>query len=67
VVFPNLDGDLSLHERPDNLPYVLNGLIQLLLFEILAMNVEIDIFHNINMLQDLLQICKFIGDIIMCV
>jgi hypothetical protein len=33
--------------------------------EIFVANVEVKILHNINMLQDLLQICKFIGDIIM--
>jgi len=47
--------------------YVSNGPIYLLLFEIFSMSVEVDILHNIGVLQDLLQICKFIGDIIMCV
>jgi hypothetical protein len=42
----------------DILPYVLNGLIYLFLFEIFSMNVEVDILHNTSMLQDLLQICK---------
>ena len=51
----------------DILPYVLNGLIYLFLLEILLMNVEVGIFCNNNMLQVLLQIRKFIGDIIMCV
>jgi hypothetical protein len=40
------------------LPYVLNGPIYLFLFEIFPMSVEVDIFHNTSMLQDLLQICK---------
>jgi len=42
------------------LPYVSNGLIRLFLLGILTMDVEVDILHNNNMLQDLLQICKFI-------
>ena len=41
-----------------NLPYVLNGPIYLILFEILAMSVQIDIFYNYSMLRGLLQICK---------
>ena len=49
------------------LPYVSNGLIRLFLLGILPMDMEVDILHNNNMLQDLLQICKFIRDIIMCV
>ena len=31
------------------------------------MSLEVNIFYENNMLQDLLQICKFIGDIIMLV
>ena len=42
----------------DNLPYVLNGPIQLFLLKIFMMGVEVDILHNTSMLQDLLQICK---------
>ncbi len=42
----------------DNLPYVLNGPIHLILFGIFTMNVQIDILHNYSMLQGLLQICK---------
>jgi hypothetical protein len=38
--------------------YVLNGPIHLFLLGILLMNLEVDILHNISMLQDLLQICK---------
>jgi hypothetical protein len=44
----------------DILPYVSNGLIRLFLLGILPMDMEVDILHNNNMLQDLLQICKFI-------
>jgi len=43
---------------PDTFTYVLNGPIQLFLLEIFSMSVEVEILHNINMLQDLLQICK---------
>ncbi len=43
---------------PDNLPYVLNGPIYLILFEIFTMSVEVDILYNTSVLQDLLQICK---------
>ena len=49
----------------DFLPYVLNGPIHLLLLDILLMGLEVNILYENNMLQDLLQICKFIGDIIM--
>ena len=40
------------------LPYVLNGPIHLILFEIFTMSVQVDISHNYSMLQGLLQICK---------
>ena len=43
----------------DNLPYVLNGPIYLFLLGILLMGLEVNILHENNMLQDLLQICKF--------
>ena len=36
----------------DFLPYVLNGPIYLFLFEIFSMSEEVDILHNIGMLQD---------------
>jgi len=36
----------------DSLPYVLNGPIYLFLFEIFSMSEEVDILHNIGMLQD---------------
>jgi len=49
----------------DILPYVLNGPIHLFLLDILLMGLEVNILYENNMLQDLLQICKFIGDIIM--
>ena len=42
----------------DLFTYVLNGPIHLFLLGILLMNLEVDILHNISMLQDLLQICK---------
>jgi len=41
-----------------HLPYVLNGPIHLFSLEILMMDVEVDILHNISMLHDILQICK---------
>jgi hypothetical protein len=44
----------------DHLSYVSNELICLFLLGILPMDMEVDILHNNNMLQDLLQICKFI-------
>jgi len=40
------------------LPYVLNGPIYLFLFEIFSVSVEVDILHNISMIQGLLQICR---------
>ena len=40
------------------LPYVLNGSIYLILFEIFTVNVQVGIYHNYSMLQGLLQICK---------
>jgi len=43
----------------DFLPYVLNGPIELFLLGILLMSLEMNILHENNMLQDLLQICKF--------
>ena len=51
----------------DILPYVLNGPIYLFLLSILLMNLEVNILYENNMLQDFLQICQFIRDIIMCV
>jgi hypothetical protein len=42
----------------DCLPYVLNGPIRLILFEILTRSVQVDILYNYNMLEGLLQICK---------
>ena len=42
----------------DFLPYVLNGPIYLILFEIFTMYVQVDILHNYSALQGLLQICK---------
>jgi hypothetical protein len=35
-----------------NLPYVLNGPIYLFLFEIFSTSAEVDILHNIGVLQD---------------
>ncbi len=43
----------------DTLPYVLNGPIYLFLLGILLVGLEVNILHENNMLQDLLQICKF--------
>jgi hypothetical protein len=57
--------NLSLYEMSDSLPYVLNGLIYLFLLDIVSMGLEMNISYENNMLQELLQICKFIGDIIM--
>jgi len=37
----------------DTLPYVLNPLIRLFLLGILPVDMEVDILHNNNMLQDL--------------
>ena len=45
--------------------YVLNGLIYLFLLDIVSVGLEMNISYENNMLQELLQICKFIGDIIM--
>jgi hypothetical protein len=65
VILTGLDGDLSLCEMSYFLPYVLNRLIHLFLLGILLVNLEMNILYENSMLQDLLQICKFIGDIIM--
>jgi hypothetical protein len=65
VIFPDFDGDLSFLEMSCNLPYVLNRLIYLFLLDIVSMDLEMNILYENNMLQELLQICKFIGDIIM--
>jgi hypothetical protein len=55
-----IDGQGGMWLITDFLPYVSNGLIRLFLLGILPMDMEVDILHNNNMLQDLLQICKFI-------
>jgi hypothetical protein len=65
VILTGLDGNLGLYGMSDILPYVLNGLIYLFLLDIVSMGLEVNILYENNMLQDLLQICKFIGDIIM--
>ena len=52
MIFADFDGDLSSLEMSYNLPYVLNGPIYLFLFEIFMMSVEVDILHNIGVLQD---------------
>ncbi len=57
MIFAHSNRNLNLYEMSDNLPYVLNGPIYLILFEIFSMSVEADILYNIGMLQDLLQIC----------
>ena len=49
------------------LPYVLNGPIYLILYEILRFSVQADILYDTSTLEDLLQICRFIEDIILCV
>ena len=40
------------------LPYVLNGPIHLILFQIFTISLQADILHNYSVLQGLLQICK---------
>jgi hypothetical protein len=42
----------SLKPEPYTLPYVLNGPIYLFLFEIFSTSAEVDILHNIGVLQD---------------
>jgi len=52
VIFADFSRNLSLYEMSDSLPYVSNGPIYLFLYEIFSMNVEVDILHNIGVLQD---------------
>ena len=52
MIFTDFDGDLSFLEMSYTLPYVLNGPIYLFLFEIFSTSVEVDILHNIGVLQD---------------
>ncbi len=65
MIFADSNLNLSFDEMSYFLPYVLNGPIYLFLLGILMMNLEMNILYENSMLQVLLQICKFIGDIIM--
>ncbi len=51
VILNGLDGDLSLYEMSDNLPYVLNPLILLKLIQIMQKDVEININNGNSTLQ----------------
>jgi hypothetical protein len=65
VISYQSESNLMLFRTCVFLPYVLNGPIHLFLLGILLMDPEVKILYENNMLQDLLQICKFIEDIIM--
>ncbi len=67
MIFADFNRNLSLYEMSGILPYVLNGPIYLFLLSILLVSLEVNILCENNMLQDFLQICQFIRDIIMCV
>ena len=58
MIIDGSNRNLNPDEMSDSLPYVLNGPIYLILFEIFTRSVQTDILHNYSMLQGLLQICK---------